>query len=75
MKKFNLIRENKGNQMVVSVFMGEDENDPKMIAEFRSYVELWLSGYSNGEQIRDENFPSNTTFIYDGWVFYLEQAE
>lgn len=78
MKTYLLIKtkagERKGTE--ISNFIGENENDPKMLKETENYLRTWLDGYNNSltlEEIDElfENFAG--CFSYDVWSFELNE--
>lgn len=75
MKTYLLIKtkagERKGTE--ISNFIGENENDPKMLDEVKSYLTDWLNSYTS---ISDEEISAlfsafSGSFFYDVWNFEL----
>lgn len=75
MKTYSLIKtkagERKGTE--ISNFIGENENDPKMLDEVKIYLTDWLNSYTSisDEEIADLFSAFAGSFSYDVWNFEL----
>lgn len=76
MKNYLLIKtkagERKGTE--ISNFIGENENDPKMLAEVKTHLTEWMNSYNNSISLEeiDKLFASfDGSFSYDVWTFEL----
>jgi len=75
MKTYSLIKtkdgERKGTE--ISHFIGENENDPKMLDEVKTYLTEWLNSYTSisDEEISDLFSAFAGSFSYDVWIFEL----
>jgi len=71
MNTYELVKSKAGrNPVVVSVFVGEDIDDPIMLNEVKTYLTKWFDNYTSGE-IDLSDFDKMKVFEYDGWYFKL----
>ena len=76
-KTFNLIKTRDGERKGVKThfFCGDSANDPKMLAEIKSYLNLWIESYTSiSDEEKEELFADfDGTLHYDVWTYTLEE--
>mgnify|MGYP001320373054 CR=1 FL=1 len=76
-KSFSLIKRKFGEDTGshLSVFIGESISDPKMLADVKTYIHLYLSAYTDlsFDEIKYQLANFTDTLQYDNYVIELKE--